>query len=148
VWDAVDESLRRNIKLKLELSRPDRQTQAWKRVVLGRGSKADIVKLCGVSEGTVAHMRGVKMDYEARDALGRELRAKLHRQVLEEVSWTTITLVNAGVEDKKNHGGGEGPAPLALDAVAHGRETIGGPEGHSARAEGLSSAQGSMCKCT
>src|SRR5262245_5856050 len=58
VWrEAADASLQRNNIIKKNIPQPDRMEEAWKRVLLGWGSKAQIVRACGVSDGTVATMR-------------------------------------------------------------------------------------------
>jgi hypothetical protein len=99
VWDAIDESVRRNNKIKLAMTRQDKQAQAWKRVVLGRRSKSDIVKLCGVSDGTVAQMRRVLKAFTRGDKQ-RELRAKLG-EALEDAPWMRVKLVYLGVADEE-----------------------------------------------
>jgi hypothetical protein len=57
VREAADESLRRNEKIHLDVQQGDKWEEAWKRVLLGWGSKQEIVKLTGCGEGTVAKMR-------------------------------------------------------------------------------------------
>jgi hypothetical protein len=57
VQDAAKEALKRNNIVKLNIPQPDRMEEAWKWVTLGWGSKAEIVKACGVGDGTVATMR-------------------------------------------------------------------------------------------
>jgi hypothetical protein len=57
VREAADAGLARNNIVKLNISQPSRMEEAWKRVLLGWGSKAQIVKACGVGDGTVATMR-------------------------------------------------------------------------------------------
>lgn len=71
VLEAVDEAVRRNRTVKLEVPREDRQEQAWKRVLLGRGSKREIAVLCGVSETIVAMMRRVKARAEEATKEGK-----------------------------------------------------------------------------
>jgi hypothetical protein len=43
--------------VKLNISQPNRSEEAWKRVLMGWGSKSQIVQLCSVSDGLVAEMR-------------------------------------------------------------------------------------------
>jgi hypothetical protein len=57
VREATDESLRRNEKTHLEVDQGDKAEEAWKRTLLGWGSKAQVVNLTGCGEGTVAKMR-------------------------------------------------------------------------------------------
>jgi ParB-like nuclease family protein len=57
VREATDESLRRNEKTHLEVQQGDKHEEAWKRTLLGWGSKRDVVKLTGCGDGTVAKMR-------------------------------------------------------------------------------------------
>lgn len=57
VREATDESLRRNEIIHLEVQQGDKWEDAWKRVLLGWGSKQEIVKLTGTSDGIVARMR-------------------------------------------------------------------------------------------
>jgi hypothetical protein len=59
VREATDESLRRNEKTHLEVDQGDKAEEAWKRTLLGWGSKAQVVNLTGCGEGTVAKMRRV-----------------------------------------------------------------------------------------
>jgi hypothetical protein len=57
VREAADAALSRNNIIKLNIKQPDRVEEAWKRVINGWGSKAQIVRLCSVGDGTVATMR-------------------------------------------------------------------------------------------
>jgi hypothetical protein len=57
VREATDESLRRNEKTHLEVDQGDKAEEAWKRTLLGWGSKEQVVNLTGCGEGTVAKMR-------------------------------------------------------------------------------------------
>jgi hypothetical protein len=66
VREAMDESLRRNIALKLPVPLADRQEEAWRRVLMEDYSKKHIKQTCGVAEGTVSLMRRVKARYEDR----------------------------------------------------------------------------------
>jgi uncharacterized protein YecA (UPF0149 family) len=77
VREATDETLRRNEVVKLPISREDRYEEAWRRTLNGWGSKSDVVKLTGTSEGIVARMRkAVKEHREQTTAKGKALRAK------------------------------------------------------------------------
>jgi hypothetical protein len=90
IKEAVDESIRRNAIVKLEVPQPDRLEEAWRRVVLGWGSKADIVKLCGVGDGTVAKMRRAKELYKLRGDIGAKLFRERLGQRLEETRWSAV----------------------------------------------------------
>jgi hypothetical protein len=59
VQGAVDESIRRNAKTKLNVPKEDKMEEAWKRVLLGQGTKKQIALLCDVSPRSVANMRMV-----------------------------------------------------------------------------------------
>lgn len=87
VREAVDESLRRNEVVKLEMKPEDRFESAWQRVVLEWGSKRDIKRLTGVSDGLIGEMRRIKTAYELKDEFGREFRKKLGRP-LTDASWS------------------------------------------------------------
>jgi len=100
VREAVDASMSLNRKDRLNVTQKDRLEAAWKRVVLEFGSKAEIVKLCGVGEGSVSHMRRLKAAYEADDAGGKLFRKRLGME-LEEASWMHARLTFAGVEPKE-----------------------------------------------
>jgi hypothetical protein len=100
VREAVDESMLLNSKDRLNVPQPDRMEAAWKRVILDMGSKADIVKLCGVGEGSIAAMRRIKKAYEASDAGGELFRKRLSVK-LDEATWMNARLTFAGVEAKE-----------------------------------------------
>jgi hypothetical protein len=100
VRDAVDASMSLNRKDRLNVTQKDRLEAAWKRVVLGFGSKAEIVKLCGVGEGSISHMRRIKAAYEADDAGGKLFRKRLGVE-LDDTSWVQARLTFAGVEPKE-----------------------------------------------
>jgi ParB-like chromosome segregation protein Spo0J len=57
VREATDESLRRNEIIHKEIQQGDKWEEAWKRVLLGWGSKREIVQLTGTSDGIVGRMR-------------------------------------------------------------------------------------------
>jgi hypothetical protein len=54
VREAMDEGMRRNAALNLEVPLADRQEEAWKRVLLGGWTKKQIVETCSIAEGTVS----------------------------------------------------------------------------------------------
>jgi hypothetical protein len=56
---AVDECIRRNKKDTLPIAGADRREEAWRRVLLGQGSKKEISQACGVSLGTVNGQRAM-----------------------------------------------------------------------------------------
>src|SRR5262249_27684732 len=59
IREAVDESVRRNDEIKLEMRIGDKFEAAWQRVVLGWGSKREIKEVTGVSDGLIGMMRRV-----------------------------------------------------------------------------------------
>lgn len=77
-----------NAKARLPLSYDDRANWAWKLTVEGEQSKATVVASCGISDGTVAHMRRV----------WRELRAKGEEAPK---SWWEAQRLNKGGEDQE-----------------------------------------------
>jgi ParB-like nuclease domain len=88
IRQAVDETIRRNSILKLPMSQPDKLDAAWKRTVLGWGSKAEIKKLCGVSESLIAKMRRVVRRYHEDSDAGRLFRERLGAGLkIEDVPW-------------------------------------------------------------
>jgi hypothetical protein len=98
--EAVDESYKRNEINKLEIDREDKYEEAWRRVILRQGSKAQIVKFCGVGEGTVAFMRRVKRRYEEdTDDFAEQFRRRLGTR-LDEVSWNRARMTYLNTEPK------------------------------------------------
>lgn len=97
VREAIDESLRRNEVAKLKIATIDRFEAAWKRTVLQWGSKSEVVRLTGVSEGVVAMMRRVKRAYEAGDAVSKKLQ-KMVGSDLGRVKWRQIRAAYLGLE--------------------------------------------------
>lgn len=55
--DAVGEAIKRNSRDKLPMSRNDKLEAAWRLVVHGANSKAEITQATTISDGTVANMR-------------------------------------------------------------------------------------------
>jgi hypothetical protein len=100
VREAVDEGMRRNRTVKLEVPRADRQEQAWKRTLLELGSKSEVVRLCGVSEGIVAMMRRVKALANAQTEEGKAFRQRLDAPITEK-SWSLAKLAYIGAEQTK-----------------------------------------------
>jgi len=101
VKEAVAESMRLNSKDRLNVPQPDRLETAWKLELLGDYSKAEIVTLCGVGEGTVAKMRVIRKLYADKNDSGAKLFRKRLGGPLEESSWANARLVYAGVEPKE-----------------------------------------------
>ena len=97
VREAADESVSRNAKDRLNVPQADRLEGAWKRVLLEWGSKAQIVHLCNVGDGTVAQMRRVMEHWRKRDTLGNEFRRNLGGGNLYETSWAQAKLAWLGV---------------------------------------------------
>ena len=100
VREAVDESVIRNEKDHLNVSQSDRLEAAWKRVLLGWGSKAQIVNICGVGDGTVAQMRRVATRGRELSKLGDVMRNNLGVPLME-TSWSQAKLAYLGVEQKE-----------------------------------------------
>jgi hypothetical protein len=98
--EAMDESMARNKKDRLNVPHADRLEEAWKRVLMRGWSKAQIVKLCGVGEGTVANMRKVVRAAEADDEFGKAFRERLDKP-LSETSWYIARMTYDGVEPEK-----------------------------------------------
>jgi len=88
VREAVDKSVELNSVIKLPLAQPDKFEQAWRRVVLGWGSKSQIVKLCGVSDGMVGKMRRVVALYHDNSDASKLLRKRLQGSPVATVSWS------------------------------------------------------------
>lgn len=101
VREATDEGMNRNEKTHLEVDQGDKAEEAWKRTLLGWGSKAEVVNITGCGEGTVAKMRraakahrdqitgaeNTVMGEKLYGAFGRELRlctwSKVNRVLLD-----------------------------------------------------------------
>jgi hypothetical protein len=102
VREAVDESMRLNAKDRLNVPLADKAEHAWKRTLLGWGSKADVAKLCGVGEGTVAHMRRIVRLAKGGSEQGAEFRRRTGgRDGLKDTSWYQAKLAEHGLEPKK-----------------------------------------------
>ncbi len=105
VREAVDEAMRGNSKDRLNVTQKDRMEQAWKRVLLDDKSKAEIAKLCGVGERSVAYMRSVVTAYsDTSDGAARLLRDRFRKNLgvpLEEASWGIARMAFHGVESKE-----------------------------------------------
>ncbi|MGR3700673.1 MAG: hypothetical protein ACU0A4_01185 [Paracoccaceae bacterium] len=80
--------IRDNAKARLPLTYNDRANWAWKLTVEGEQSKATVVASCGISDGTVAHMRRV----------WRELRAKGEEGPR---TWWEAQMLHKGGEDQE-----------------------------------------------
>ena len=100
VREAIDESMARNKKDRLNVPQADRLEEAWKRVLLGGWSKKIIVQLCGVGDGTVANMRRVVEAASAQDKFGRNFRKRLGG-ALTEKSWSIARMTYANIEPEK-----------------------------------------------
>ncbi|HML07367.1 MAG TPA: ParB N-terminal domain-containing protein [Xanthobacteraceae bacterium] len=92
---AVDESVRRNDEVKLEMRRGDKYEAAWQRVVLGWGSKKQIREVTGVSDGLLGLMRRVVRAHEEETLNGAELRAKI--KSLRKVTWSEARGIYLGL---------------------------------------------------
>jgi hypothetical protein len=101
IEEAVSEGMRRNSMLKLEVPLADRQEEAWKRTLAERWTKEQLVKDCGVAEGTIAFMRRVIRRYrdaEDQSEWAKEFRKQVGR--LNETSWSIAKLAFANVEPR------------------------------------------------
>jgi hypothetical protein len=98
--EAVDESMARNKKDRLNVPQADRLEQAWKRVLLEWGSKKEICLLYGVGDGTVALMRRVLERWrDQHSTLGKAFRRNLGVGMnLYETGWVQARLAYHGVE--------------------------------------------------
>jgi ParB/Sulfiredoxin domain len=104
VREAADESMRRNSKDKLAVSKADRMEGAWKRVLLDLGSKKEIAKLCGVGTSTVAEMRRVKKRYEEDQEFAQRLARgswSLKEPGLLMTSWDRVRMALRNVEPQE-----------------------------------------------
>jgi hypothetical protein len=102
VREAMDEGLRRNAALNLEVPLADRQEEAWKRVLLGGWTKQQIVKTCSIAEGTVSHMNRVRARYMNEDDdsdATKQFRMSVGK--LKASSWSNARLVNMNAEPKE-----------------------------------------------
>ena len=100
VRDAVDESIRRNLVVKLEVTQTDRLEEAWRRVVLKWGSKAEIRKLCVVSDGILGKMRRAFAMFTGTDGVAKKLRQSLGKP-LEKARWREVHATYLGIETKE-----------------------------------------------
>jgi hypothetical protein len=75
--EAMDYSVERNEVAKLPIDNADKRDEAWRRVVMGWGSKAAIVQKTGASDGTVAKMRRILAAYEKQTEEGQRLKQQL-----------------------------------------------------------------------
>lgn len=98
VREAVDESMRRNAKIKLNVPHADKMEEAWKRVLLRHGSKNEIALLCDVSPRSVANMRVVVACWNETSERAAQLKRGLGDRSLEEVSWTSARMAWQGAE--------------------------------------------------
>lgn len=96
--EAADESLSRNEKIHLRVDQGDKAEEAWKRTLLGWGSKAEVVGITGCGEGTVAKMRRAAARYQ-KHVSGAEktpMGEKLYnafRGGLREHKWSAVNRV-------------------------------------------------------
>jgi hypothetical protein len=117
VREAVDEGVKRNEVIKLEMRRGDRYEAAWQRVVLGWGSKRQIRLITGVSDGLIAMMRRVVQTHQSHDAIGRAFRERLSRKI-EDATWS---LARAAYLDLPNKDFDEREAAANLARVLRDR---------------------------
>jgi hypothetical protein len=96
---AMDESLLKNEVTKLPVRQGDRFEEAWRRTVMKRGSKAQVVAITGVSDGTVALMRRIFKSYQVQDAAGQRLK-QLRGDIATE-RWEYTRMAWLGIEGAK-----------------------------------------------
>lgn len=108
VRDALDESMRRNNKDKLNVPKQDKYEEAWKRELIGGWSKREVRTICHVSESTIAQMRRVIRAAQADDAEGAMFREQLAvktptqaADALMVTSWSMIKLKYRGISDQE-----------------------------------------------
>lgn len=65
--DAMVLPMLENVKDRLPLTYEEKATQAWQRVCAADWSKREIKQRCGVSDGTVARMRRIKLGLQERE---------------------------------------------------------------------------------
>lgn len=109
--EALDEALRENKKIKLEMSKEDKFEQAWHRTLMGGWSKKETVDATGVSEGMVALMRRIKVLYESRDKRGDGLRAKIRD--IDNARWSNVRTAYLNLEPPAPWDAQEAAAKLA-----------------------------------
>src|SRR5262249_48880985 len=101
VREAVDASMRLNSKERVNVTQNDRLEMAWQLVLVGKHSKAEIVKLCSVADGTVGRMRRVMNLYDDKNEVGAKQFRKRFKEPLNETSWSFAKLAYAGIEPKE-----------------------------------------------
>jgi hypothetical protein len=106
VREAADESLRRNEKTHLDVDQGDKAEEAWKRTLLGWGSKREVVSLTGCGEGTVAKMRRVvkwhhdQITGKHQTPMGEKLASTLGND-LRVHSWSKVNGVTLDLSPKQ-----------------------------------------------
>lgn len=83
VREAMDYSVERNEVAKLPVQDKDKREEAWRRTVLGWGSKKEVTRLTGASDGTVAKMRRIWNEYQKQTEKGRMLKQHLGGDIAE-----------------------------------------------------------------
>jgi ParB-like chromosome segregation protein Spo0J len=102
VREAIDESMKANAKDRLNVPLADKAEHAWKRTLLGWGSKAEVAKLCGVSESTIAHMRRlVRLAKEDSEEGAQFRRSTGGRDGLMDTSWYQAKLAALGLAPER-----------------------------------------------
>jgi len=97
----INESVRLNETIKLEVRRGGRYEAAWQRVVLEWGSKREITLLTGVSDGLVAMMRRVVKAYKRGNKTLRERLPNLHTATWSEARAAYLDLTPAEWDHQK-----------------------------------------------
>ncbi|MCK1518626.1 ParB-like nuclease domain-containing protein [Bradyrhizobium sp. 190] len=94
--EARDAGLLKNEVAKLPMQQSDRFEEAWKRVVMQQGSKREIVRITGASDGMVALMRRVVASYRAQDLPGQRLKKRINDLGAE--TWSSTRAAWVGLE--------------------------------------------------
>jgi ParB-like nuclease domain len=96
VAEARDVSFLKNEVAKLAMQQSDRFEEAWRRVVMGQGSKREIVRITGASDGMVAMMRRVLKSFVAQDVPGKKLKEQIGD--IREATWSNTRAAWVGIE--------------------------------------------------
>jgi hypothetical protein len=99
LWQAMSAAGAANTKNKLQMSGTEKSNTAWRLVVMTDMSKAEAAKVACVSESTVANMRKVFNQFEAKIAATIEdLASPLHAN-FRDLSWTDAKRIAEGRDE-------------------------------------------------
>jgi hypothetical protein len=94
--EARDLSLQKNEVAKLPMQQSDRFEEAWRRVVMKQGSKSEIVRITGTSDGMVAMMRRVLKSFMVQDVPGQKLKEQIGD--IRDATWSRTRAAWVGIE--------------------------------------------------